>query len=83
MYAGSGEAMDMNMDIAWTATCFIAGVGSLISPLISGAVYDWRHSYSDVFYVVGAVCVVNFLVFVGIPFARRYRTKRLGYENIE
>ena len=42
----------------------------------AGAVYDWRRSYDDMFYVVGAVYAMSTIVFSAIPILQRYRNWR-------
>lgn len=63
----SMEVMSMNIKISWTATSISSGIGRLLSPLLSGAIYDFRQSYDDVFVVAGIVCIFNGLIFVAIP----------------
>ena len=59
-------------------------------PLISltyvlGAVYDLRHSYDDVFYVVGVLYVIDAFVFGAIPMVKRYRSyiDKKNYADID
>ena len=56
---------------------------SLTSAL--GAVYDLRHSYDDVFYVVGVLYVIDAFVFGAIPIIKRYRShvEKLNYTDID
>ncbi len=44
--------------------------------LHTGAIYDLRKSYDDVFYVVGAIYVVDAFIFAGIPLMDKYREAR-------
>ena len=72
----------MPPDIGWTTSCFFAGIGTMISPILSGALFDISGSYDNVFYVLAAVCLVNGLVFLGIPLYKRCRKEKLEYENV-
>lgn len=81
MFPGSGEAMDMDLNEAWTISCSFCGIGALLGPLISGAIYDFTNSYDDVFYAVAAVSLLNALVFAGVPLTkwiRKYHYERLN-----
>lgn len=77
------ENMSMDFNTSWTATCIAAGVGGLVSPILSGAIYDLRQSYDDVFRVVGAVCFFNGLIFICIPVIDVFRKKKKNYDSLE
>ena len=51
---------------------------------LSGAIYDYRKSYDDVFYVVGALYVIDAVIFASIPFVDKYRKRsgKLNYADI-
>lgn len=83
LYPATWEAMGMKIDVAWTSSCFSAGVGSLASPLISGLIFDIRNSYDDVFYVVGGVSVLNALSFGLIPLLQHRGEKKEIYERLK
>lgn len=80
IYPGSGEAMEMELDVAWTITCTVSGFGALMGPLISGLVYDYTNSYDIVFYVLASVTFADFLVFLMIPTIKYFR--RQFYEGL-
>jgi len=74
-YAASGEVTELPIDIAWSFTNLWSGLGILMGPFFSGAIYDYRKSYDDVFYVVGALYVIDVVIFAAIPFVKRRRER--------
>lgn len=83
IYATSLEVMDMQADIAWTSCCFFAGIGSLLSPIISAALFDLNGSYDNAFYVTAAVLIVVSLILLGIPLPKCYRKRKLEYHRLK
>lgn len=48
----------------------------------SGAIYDIRHNYDDVFYVVGAVFVIDAVLFGGIVVLQKWKEAHAPPETI-
>lgn len=72
----------MQADVAWTSYSFFAGLGSALSPLLSGALFDLRGSYDDVFYVAAAVAVLISLILFVIPFQKCLRKRKIEYDHL-
>ena len=79
----SVENMSMKVNISWTATCTSAGIGTLLSPLLSGVIYDFRQSYDDVFLAVGISSFFNGLIFIVIPVIDVCKKKQNNYETLK
>ncbi|ELT90070.1 hypothetical protein CAPTEDRAFT_218721 [Capitella teleta] len=81
-YAASGEVTQLPIDIAWSFTNLWSGMGILVGPFFSGAIFDIRKSYDDVFFVVGALYMINTFIFALIPyFGWRRRRKQQESES--
>lgn len=82
-YAASGEVTELPIDIAWSFTNMWSGLGILFGPSFSGAIYDFRKSYDDVFYVVGVLYLIDAAFFAGVPFLKNRRLARERMESNE